>query len=82
MVFSNMNLAASVPYVTTAQLVVSLTSFILVYGVYRISTLVYDKLTSPIRHLPGPPCPSFIYGNFKQLSESVSRKRHCLLVIA
>ena len=75
------NFAAS--YATTTQLVVSLISFILVYGVYRISTFVYDKLTSPIRHIPGPPSPSFIYGNFKQLTESVSRKHHCpVLVIA
>ena len=66
------NLAA--PYDTTTQLVVSLTSFLLVYGIYKIFAFVYDELTSPLRHVPGPPNPSFVYGSFKQLSESVSRK--------
>ena len=68
------NFAGSYP--TTTQLVVSLASFPLVYGIYKIFVFVYDKLTSPIRHVPGPPSSSFIYGSFKQLSESVSRKPH------
>jgi hypothetical protein len=61
------------PYATTTQLAVSLASFLLVYGIYKIFAFVYDELTSPLRHVPGPPSPSFIYGSFKQLSESVSR---------
>ena len=57
------------PYAT----VVSLASFFLVFGICRIIfAFVYDKLTSPLRHVPGPPSPSFIYGNMKQHSESVS----------
>jgi hypothetical protein len=67
------NLAA---YGTITQLVVSLASLLLVYGIYKIFTFVYDELTSPLRHVPGPPNPSFIYGSSKQLSESVSRKAH------
>ena len=66
------NFAAS--YATTTQLVVSLTAFLLVYGIYRILAFVYNELTSPIRHVPGPPNPSLIYGSFKKLTESVSRK--------
>ena len=62
------------PYATTSQLVVTLGSIPLVYGIFKILALLYDKLTSPLRHVPGPPSASFIYGSFKQLSESVSRK--------
>ena len=65
------------PYGSTTQLVlVSLASLFLVYGTYKIFAFVYDELTSPLRHIPGPPNPSFIYGNFKKLSESVSRKAY------
>ena len=67
------------PYATTTQLVVLLASFLLVYGIYKIFAFVYDELTSPLRHVPGPPNPSFIYGSFKQLSESVSRKAHLIV---
>ena len=62
----------SSPYASTTQLVVSLASFLLVYGIYKIFSFVYDKLTSPLRHVPGPPSPSFIHGNVRQLSEPVS----------
>ena len=41
----------------------------LVYGIYKILAFVYDELTSPFRHVPGPPNAGFLYGNFKQLSE-------------
>jgi hypothetical protein len=57
------------PYTTTA---VTLASIFLVYGIYKTFAFIYDELTSPLRHVPGPPSPSLIYGNFKQLSESVS----------
>ena len=68
------------PFASTSQLVISLASFPLVYGIYKIFVFVYDELTSPLRHVPGPPSPSFIYGSLKQLSESVSWKPHCLVV--
>jgi hypothetical protein len=42
------------PYATTTQLAVSLASFFLIYGIYKIFTFVYDELTSPLRHVPGP----------------------------
>ena len=71
------NLAA--PYVTTTQLPLSLASILLVYGIYKISAFVYDELTSPLRHVPGPPNPSFLYGNFKQLSELVTLKAHIVV---
>ncbi|KAF8802410.1 cytochrome P450 [Phlegmacium glaucopus] len=62
------NLAAS--YVTTAQPVASLGVILLVYAIYKISTFIYDEMTSPSRDIPGPLSPSFLYGNFKELSES------------
>jgi hypothetical protein len=82
--FSNTSIAG--PYTTTTQLAVSLASFLSVYGIYKIFAFVYDELTSPLRHVPGPPSPSFIYGSVKQLAESVSRNlvlyrinRDCLI---
>ena len=68
-------------YTTTTQLVVSVAGVLVIYGIFKISSLIYNELTSPLRHLPGPPSPSFIYGSFKQLSESVSRSYY-LVVIA
>ncbi|KAF8802406.1 cytochrome P450 [Phlegmacium glaucopus] len=62
------NLAAS--YVTTAQLVVSLSVILLVYAIFKISTFIHSEMTSPSRDIPGPMNPSFLYGNFKELSES------------
>ena len=74
------NLAGS--YTSTAQLVVSLASAFLAYGIYKISTFIYDKVTSPLRYVPGPSSPSRIFGNFKQLSESVSLKSSYYLTVS
>ena len=60
------------PNITTTQIAVSLASSLLTYGIYKIFTFIFDELTSPSRHVPGPPSPSFIHGSFKQLFESVS----------
>ncbi|KAJ7775995.1 cytochrome P450 [Mycena maculata] len=35
-----------------------------------ISRLVYRRLYSPFRYMPGPPNPSLIYGNFQRLSQA------------
>ena len=59
---------------TTAQLVVSLGGIALIYGIYKISTFIHDEVTSSIRDIPGPPNPSFLYGNFEELLVSVSPK--------
>ena len=63
---------------TTARLVLSLAGIFLVYGIYKISAFIYDEMTSPIRDVPGPPNPSFLFGNFKELFKlvSVSPKAH------
>ena len=62
--------------VTTAQLVVSLAGIVLIYVIYKISAFIHDEVTSPIRDVPGPPNPSFLYGNFKELTVTVSPKAH------
>src|SRR5882757_8867832 len=70
-------------YSSTTQLALTFAGIFLVFGIYRIFTFIYNELTSPLRDIPGPSNPSFIYGNFKQLSESVSRKaQDCIGVIA
>ena len=58
-------------YATTSQLIASLAGILLVYAIYKLSTFIYDEVTSPLRHVPGPPNPGFIYGNFKKLADSV-----------
>ena len=72
---------SAVPYAITTQVIVALASFILVYGIYKILAFVYDELTSPLRHVPGPPNPSLLYGSFRQLSESVSRTAHTVSLL-
>ena len=59
---------------TIAQIVVSLAGIVLIYGIYKISAFIHDELTSPMRDVPGPPNPSFLYGHFKELMVSVSPK--------
>ena len=65
----------------TTQLIVSLAGIIVAYGIYKISALIYNELTSPLRYVPGPPNPSLVHGNIKQLSESVSHKGSYYLVV-
>ena len=64
---------------TNAQLVVCLAVIGLIYGLYKICAFIYDEVTSPIRNVPGPPNPNFLYGNYKELSVSVSLKTHTVL---
>ena len=66
------NIAGS--YATT-PLITSLAGIFLVYAICKISTFIYDEVTSPLRHVPGPPSPGFIYGNFKQLADSVESEQ-------
>ena len=61
---------------TTAQLVISLTGIGLIYGIYKISAFIQYQITSPIHNVPGPPNPSFLYGNFEELLVSVSLNHH------
>ena len=64
---------------TTARLAISLTGIGLIYGIYKISAFIHYQLTSPIHDIPGPPNPSFFYGNFEELLVSVSLIAHTVL---
>ena len=66
---------------TPAQLLVSLASIGLIYGIYKISALIHDEVTSPMRDVPGPPNPSFLYGNFQELLGSVSLQAHTIFLM-
>ncbi|PPQ72758.1 hypothetical protein CVT24_012798 [Panaeolus cyanescens] len=37
------------------------------YGLYKLLRCVYDEWTSPLNALPKPPCPSFVFGNMKEI---------------
>jgi hypothetical protein len=41
------------------------------YGLYRLLRLCYEEYTSPLRDLPGPKGSSIIFGNLKELWETV-----------
>lgn len=56
---------------TILQLLVSLSATLGAYGVYRLVAFYYDQWTSPLQLLPGPPSPSFIYGNMKEIWNAV-----------
>lgn len=53
----------------TCLLVVSATTTLGVYGLYKIARTVHREWTSPLRILPGTKSPSFIYGDLKELWE-------------
>jgi hypothetical protein len=42
------------------------------FGLNKLLKAVYRQWTSPLRHFPGPPSPSFLYGNIKQIFNAVS----------
>lgn len=41
------------------------------FGVYKVLRLLYLRWTDPLRILPGPPNPNFLWGHMKQIYESV-----------
>lgn len=41
------------------------------YIAYKAVVLIYEDWTSPLNDLPGPPNPSLIFGNSKEIWESV-----------
>lgn len=45
-----------------------LTSILTTLTLLKITRLLTDYLTSPLRSLPGPPSPSFLYGTYAQLA--------------
>ena len=49
------------------NLLLSTGGTLLAYGVYRLLCVLYAQYTSPLRDIPGPESPSFLYGNFRQI---------------
>jgi hypothetical protein len=60
-----MNVAAAL------QLIASLAAALGAYGLYKALRFIYVNRTSPLRHLPGPPKKGFIWGNLKEIMDSV-----------
>ena len=53
------------------RIVVSLLITLGLYSVYKLLEFFYNNLTSPLRVLPGPPGANIIYGNLKQIWDTV-----------
>lgn len=58
-----------------SRVVLALPAFVTGYGLYKLLRFVYNDRTSPLRLLPGPDSPSFIFGNMKEVMSGV-----CLLL--
>jgi hypothetical protein len=46
------------------------------YATYYLAKLAIEPLFSPLRHLPGPPNPNFIWGHFKLIDEADTAVLH------
>ena len=53
------------------RIVVSLLRTLGLYSVYKLLRFFYNNLTSPLRILPGPSSASIVFGNQKQIWETV-----------
>jgi hypothetical protein len=58
------------------KLVLSAAATLLVYGLYKLVVVVLGQLNSPLRDLPGPKSPSWIYGNFAEIIAAVRTIAH------
>ncbi|KAJ3535832.1 hypothetical protein NMY22_g6302 [Coprinellus aureogranulatus] len=58
------------------RLLTSLAATFGAYGAYRLLSFFYSNLTSPIRHLPGPPSPSFVWGNLQEIFKGENSVLH------
>ncbi|KZT65827.1 cytochrome P450 [Daedalea quercina L-15889] len=62
--------------ITVGSLLLSLGVAVLGYGLYRLASLLVEPFFSPLRDLPGPPSPSFIFGNLKQIFDAENSVLH------
>ncbi|KAG6809785.1 hypothetical protein H0H92_014734, partial [Tricholoma furcatifolium] len=53
--------------VDSTLLLKALGAAVAAFGLYKGLKFIYAELTSPLRYLPGPENPSWIYGNFKEI---------------
>ncbi|KAJ6549830.1 cytochrome P450, partial [Mycena capillaripes] len=52
------------------KLLKALSGALLAYPLYRLLRSVYNELTSPLRHLPGPKSNHWLHGNYRELGWS------------
>ncbi|KAJ7473689.1 cytochrome P450 monooxygenase [Mycena galericulata] len=52
-----------------SSILLPLAGTFLCYALYHIAQFLYRELTSPLRHMAGPPNPSFVLGNFKEIAD-------------
>ncbi|TFK61485.1 cytochrome P450 [Pluteus cervinus] len=50
------------------QLLRSVAGILILYGVFKFAEIYYNQWTSPIRDLPGPKSPSWLWGNIWEIS--------------
>ncbi|TFY55501.1 hypothetical protein EVJ58_g8212 [Rhodofomes roseus] len=62
--------------ITVDNLLLSLSLATLGYGLYKLVELLVAPLFSPLRSLPGPPSPSFIFGNLKEIFDAENSVLH------
>jgi hypothetical protein len=62
------NLTSTLTATMGSVLVTSSISAILVLILYHAGPIVWRVLTSPLRHLPGPPSESILWGNIKSIN--------------
>jgi hypothetical protein len=62
-------MSTSMTYLPT--LLTSLVAAPLSYVAYKLFLFFHEQWTSPLRVLPGPPNPSLIFGNMKEISKAV-----------
>ena len=46
------------------------------YGLYKLLEVLITPLLSPLRDLPGPPSPSFAFGNLKEIFDADNSVLH------
>ncbi|KAJ7739299.1 cytochrome P450 [Mycena olivaceomarginata] len=52
-----------------SQLLLPILGTLLAYVVFHVVQFLYNDLSSPLRGMAGPPSPSFLLGNFKQMDD-------------
>ena len=70
-------LHSSSPWIFPAPLyVVSAGALLAAYFLYKFTRVVFQLHTSSMRELPGPPSPSWFYGNLAEIVTAEARSLH------
>ncbi|KAF8232559.1 cytochrome P450 [Tricholoma matsutake] len=56
------------------NLLVTLGATLIGYGLYNVSRVIYQELTSSTRDLPGPKTPSLLYGHLKEIQDPTKQQ--------